>query len=283
MDIIESRTLENEDNQKSEIDIVYNNRLLCPKCHNYSVEYVIYDKEWRCNNCNKAIIYNLKISDKDKYQIYKLWGIEALSEFTNEHIEKIERFVASYFKRYCLEEKKENCIYYDSMRDLYGREEKLKLIEKEIENIREKIRYEIEMEKQMERQRLKEELEKERQKFEDGKQKLQDNCKQMLKEIVALQNSSDKTKLWLEKIKNAFIEKEIDNIENIGYRENRFTAIFTNKVRIVCYLKINKNSIILYTRSPRRRIYTKFDITDENDITKAVKRIQKSFHKIFIK
>lgn len=94
--------------------------LLCPECNRYSVEYSTssyreYDKKWWCNNCLDVIIYydyGINISDKDKYHIYKFWGAEALSIFTNISMKKTIGFVASYFKNCCIT-KKDRCLYFD--------------------------------------------------------------------------------------------------------------------------------------------------------------------------
>jgi hypothetical protein len=56
--------------------------------------------------------YHLDISDKDKYHIYKLWGAEALSTFTNKSLKKTIGFVATYFRDCCMS-KKDKCLYFD--------------------------------------------------------------------------------------------------------------------------------------------------------------------------
>lgn len=98
--------------------------LLCPECNHYSVKYSISnydknDKKWWCNNCLSNIIYSdyhLDISDKDKYHIYKLWGVEALSIFTRQSMRKTIEFVASYFRNSCVS-KKDKCLYFDFFKD----------------------------------------------------------------------------------------------------------------------------------------------------------------------
>ena len=78
-----------------------------------------YDKRWWCNHCLDVIIYHdydLDISDKDKYHIYKLWGTEALSIFTKKSMKKTIEFVASYFKNCCVA-KKEKCLYFDFFKE----------------------------------------------------------------------------------------------------------------------------------------------------------------------
>ena len=98
--------------------------LLCPECHRYSVEYSTssyreYDKRWLCNHCLDVFVYydyNLDISNKDKYHIYKLWGAEALSIFTNKSMKRTIGFVASYFKDCCVT-KKDKCLYFDFFKE----------------------------------------------------------------------------------------------------------------------------------------------------------------------
>jgi ribosomal protein L37AE/L43A len=95
-------------------------KLLCPKCHRYSVTYSIstckeYDKIWWCDNCIKIvnyINYNIYLDDKDKYQIYKLFGVEALNMLTKESMRKTISFISSYFKSGCIA-KKDKCLYFD--------------------------------------------------------------------------------------------------------------------------------------------------------------------------
>lgn len=94
--------------------------LLCPECNRYSVEYYASsfnknDKKWWCNHCLDTIVYSdydIALSDRDKYQIYKLWGIDALSIFTQQPVKKVIGFVASYFKNCCVR-KKDKCLYFD--------------------------------------------------------------------------------------------------------------------------------------------------------------------------
>jgi hypothetical protein len=101
-------------------DIKY---LLCPKCHRYCVEftadYYTKRKTWWCHNCLidiNYIDYDLGLSDKDKYQIYKLYGIDALKTFTNESTKQISKFVASYFKNSCMA-KKDKCVYFNFFKE----------------------------------------------------------------------------------------------------------------------------------------------------------------------
>ena len=98
--------------------------LLCPECHLYYVDYYTstykeFDKRWWCHNCLDVIIYRdygIDLSDRDKYQIYKLWGAEALSVLTNESMKKTIGFVASYFKYSCVS-KKDKCLYFDFFKE----------------------------------------------------------------------------------------------------------------------------------------------------------------------
>jgi hypothetical protein len=97
--------------------------LLCPNCHRYCADFMTdsYKKRriWWCHNCLVDINYNdydLDFSDKDKYQIYKLWGIDALKTFTGESTKQISKFVASYFKNSCMA-KKDKCMYFNFFKE----------------------------------------------------------------------------------------------------------------------------------------------------------------------
>jgi hypothetical protein len=97
--------------------------LICPRCYHYSVKFsknsYANNSSWWCDYCLDDIIYygyNLEISDKDRYHIYKLWGADALSVLINENLKKTIRFVASYFKESCVV-KKDKCLYFDFFRD----------------------------------------------------------------------------------------------------------------------------------------------------------------------
>jgi len=121
-----------EGENKNFLDILKDNklyhkdtkRLLCPKCHRYSVRYSIstckeYDKIWWCDNCINVISYrgyNIYLDDKDKYQIYKLFGVEALNILTKESIRKTISFISSYFKSGCIA-KKDKCLYFDFFKE----------------------------------------------------------------------------------------------------------------------------------------------------------------------
>ncbi len=92
--------------------------LICPECYYYAVKFSVnyYTKisKWRCERCAKYIIYsyyNLDLSDKDKYRIYKIWGIDALSLLTNKNIKETRKFVGSYFKDRCIA-KEDKCPYF---------------------------------------------------------------------------------------------------------------------------------------------------------------------------
>lgn len=132
---IDTRIITNgEYENKSFRDILKDNKLfsretkylLCPECRRYSVEYSTsnwnkYDKKWWCNYCLEHIIYkdydiDIDLSDKDKYHIYKLWGAEALSIFTQQSMKRTIGFVASYFKNSCVS-KKYKCLYFDFFKD----------------------------------------------------------------------------------------------------------------------------------------------------------------------
>jgi hypothetical protein len=123
--------------------------LLCPECNYYSVKYSTSnydknDKKWWCNNCLTPIIYpdyHLDISDKDKYHIYKLWGAEALSIFTNKSLKKTIGFVGSYFKNCCVT-KKDKCLYFDFFKE---KEKEGKIVEIEGDVISERSEERSEM------------------------------------------------------------------------------------------------------------------------------------------
>ena len=146
-----------ENEKKNFNDILKNNKLydeetkylLCPECHRYSViystsSYKEYDKRWWCNHCLDVIIYqdyDLDISDKDKYHIYKLWGAEALSIFTNKSMKKTIGFVASYFKNCCVT-KKDKCLYFDFFKEKdknYNVEDNNVEVEGDVNNERSKM------------------------------------------------------------------------------------------------------------------------------------------------
>lgn len=99
--------------------------LICPKCHTYSVEYSKMGsdsiKRWWCNHCIDVIVYHhhladLGIRDKDKYHVYKLWGADALSAFTNTSMKKTTTFIGSYFRN-CCTAKKDKCLYFDFFKE----------------------------------------------------------------------------------------------------------------------------------------------------------------------
>lgn len=120
------------DKKKNFFDILKDNKLydkdtknlLCPNCLLYSVKYSTssykeYDKIWRCDNCFVVVnyrSYDVVLDDKDKYQIYKLWGVDAIRILTNESMKNTKRFIASYFKNSCIT-KKDKCLYFDFFKD----------------------------------------------------------------------------------------------------------------------------------------------------------------------
>lgn|SRR3990167_2387400 len=143
----------NEDQKKNFLDILNYNKLfneetkylLCPKCNHYSVVYSTSsydknDKKWWCNNCLDAIIYHdydIDLSDKDKYHIYILWGVDALSVFTRQSKERTIKFVASYFRSCCMS-KKDKCLYFDFFKDK-EKEDKMVEIEGDVIDERSKM------------------------------------------------------------------------------------------------------------------------------------------------
>lgn len=121
----------NGEEKKSFLDILKDNKLydeetkylLCSECYRYCVRYLYTSEKWWCNHCIANITYhnhNLDISDKDKYHIYKLWGADALSTFTNESMKNTVKFVASYFRNCCVS-KKDKCLYFDFFKEKEGK------------------------------------------------------------------------------------------------------------------------------------------------------------------
>lgn len=125
-------SITSEEENKNFLDILKDNkiyfkepkRLLCPECYRYSVTYSTstckeYDKIWWCSNCIKIINYrnyNMRLDDKDKYQIYKLWGVDALNILTKESMTRTISFISSYFKNGCIS-KKDKCLYFDFFKE----------------------------------------------------------------------------------------------------------------------------------------------------------------------
>lgn len=86
--------------------------LYCPECHRFEVRFIGGQDAWICNWCTRQTNYEIfKFSDKNKYQIYKLWGVEALRDITHMRLEVAKQFIASYFKK-CCETKKNECLYF---------------------------------------------------------------------------------------------------------------------------------------------------------------------------
>lgn len=131
--------IHNEEEKKNFRDTLKNNKLynddtkylLCPECNRYSVEYSASSyykdsKKWWCSRCTKKIIYHnydIDISDKDKYHIYKLWGVDALSVLTSQSMKRTISFVGSYFKDCCVS-KKDRCLYFDFFNEKDGKDGK---------------------------------------------------------------------------------------------------------------------------------------------------------------
>jgi len=97
--------------------------LICPICSTYSVEYLIKSKEWFCNLCDEKIdiddsleLYNLSMTDKDKYNIYRYWGIYALCGLTGNTYSETKTFISSYFENGCTSIG-DNCLYYDHFKE----------------------------------------------------------------------------------------------------------------------------------------------------------------------
>lgn len=98
---------------------LFNSKLLaCPRCNRYSVEYSNPNfrrslSKWWCRDCKRHMSYygySLNIDDRDKYKIYKLWGLDALNNLMNEPLSRTMNFIGNYFKNCCVS-KKDRCIY----------------------------------------------------------------------------------------------------------------------------------------------------------------------------
>lgn len=140
--------IHNEEEKKNFRDTLKNNKLynddtkylLCPECNRYSVEYSASSyykdsKKWWCSHCTKKIIYHdydIDINDKDKYHIYKLWGVDALSVLTSQSMKRTISFIGSYFKDCCVS-KKDRCLYFDFFKE---KEDKMVEIEGDVVNER---------------------------------------------------------------------------------------------------------------------------------------------------
>lgn len=86
--------------------------IICPECHKYGVEFLSETKKWYCTRCMGSPHYDdYKFSDKNKYQIYKLWDMYALMDVAHVKLDMAKRFVASYFKK-CCNTKKDKCLYF---------------------------------------------------------------------------------------------------------------------------------------------------------------------------
>lgn len=100
--------------------------LKCPKCHKGDILYhngygkgqdVRYG--WICSACSLNMaewvgdIFS-KNRDKVLYQLYRKYGVEAISELTGESLKNIKTFIGNYFKS-CCATKKEACIYYKQL------------------------------------------------------------------------------------------------------------------------------------------------------------------------
>lgn len=95
----------------------------------YSVPYSVkkYANEindWICSNCYKKKVrveesinrFGLNFPDKEKYHIYKTYGIEALSKCTGDSEDETRRFVGSYFEK-CCTSMGNNCLYFNYLEE----------------------------------------------------------------------------------------------------------------------------------------------------------------------
>ncbi len=105
-------------NQTELINPVSKTELLkCPRCKKNSIKY-IDTGHWFCEFCHRpfrglGLVGGL--SDTEKYQLYRTYGAQALSELTGESIEDIQDFVAYYFEQLCME-RKSACVYYNELK-----------------------------------------------------------------------------------------------------------------------------------------------------------------------
>jgi len=90
---------------------------VCPICYQHSIKYESPSGKWACENCRTIVDStmlekNIFISDDEKYNIYKLWGVHAICKLTGETTEDIKRFVADHFKK-CCDSKGDECLYFN--------------------------------------------------------------------------------------------------------------------------------------------------------------------------
>ncbi len=121
---------------------LYNDKtryLICPRCYRYSVKFsknsYTNSSTWWCDRCLDDVNYygyNLETNAKDKYHIYKLWGVDALAVLTNENLKKTVKFVASYFKESCVV-KKDKCLYFDFFKEkVIGKDIEISKVQRKI-------------------------------------------------------------------------------------------------------------------------------------------------------
>lgn len=113
--------------------------LICPKCTTYSVYYHQKHDKWMCNYCDSPIHeynpfknFDLTITDKDEYKIYKIYGIEALMYLTDYSWDEAQHFVANFFED-CCTTKGDSCIYnnhFEEITTVKNLAKKVKSIEK---------------------------------------------------------------------------------------------------------------------------------------------------------
>lgn len=91
--------------------------LICPECATYSVHYYLKNNKWICDYCDSYVdasksldVFDLNFADKNKYKIYKFYGIEALIELTDYSWNEAQRFVSKFFEDSCTT-KGDQCLY----------------------------------------------------------------------------------------------------------------------------------------------------------------------------
>jgi len=132
--------------------------MLCPYCNNYSVKY---SDAWLCNECNQIMVMKNSNSDhsfggsdvdinslewdltkKDKYDIYRIYGIEALVNLTGES----QYDISDYIRLYEIEK--------EELRRKTEQEEELRRKTEQEEELRRKAEQEEELRRKAERRDL---------------------------------------------------------------------------------------------------------------------------------
>lgn len=117
--------------------------LICPTCATYSVHYHQKADKWICDICDSYVnvyksltIFDLDFSDQDKYNVYKIYGIEALLYLTDFYWDEAQRFVAQFFEESCTS-KGDSCPYNYLFEDI-NRSKQIGLIDNQFLNWKKK-------------------------------------------------------------------------------------------------------------------------------------------------